>query len=89
MLTFHSRRALGSTYSRLHHRLPKLFNADAISSLHFLKFILYNTIQFVNETEIQAIFFILIPTTGFPRFNYMLGANLGLLLYGEVSVMII
>ena len=29
-----------------------------------------------------------IPTTGFPHFYYMLGANLGLLLYGEVSVMI-
>ena len=29
-----------------------------------------------------------IPTPGFPHFYYMLGANLGLLLYGEVSVMI-
>ena len=28
-----------------------------------------------------------IPTPGFPHFYYMLGANLGLLLYGEVSVM--
>ena len=28
-----------------------------------------------------------IPTPSFPRFYYMLGANLGLLLYGEVSVM--
>ena len=28
-----------------------------------------------------------IPTPGFPYFYYMLGANLGLLLYGEVSVM--
>ena len=37
MLTFHSFRALGSTYSRLHHRLPKSFNADTISSLHFFK----------------------------------------------------
>ena len=27
------------------------------------------------------------PTPGFPRFYSMLGANLGLLLYGEVSVM--
>ena len=27
-----------------------------------------------------------IPTQGFPHFYYMLGANLGLLLYGEVSV---
>ena len=28
-----------------------------------------------------------IPTPGFPHFYYMLGANLGLLLYGKVSVM--
>ena len=28
-----------------------------------------------------------IPTPGFPHFYDMLGANLGLLLYGEVSVM--
>ena len=28
-----------------------------------------------------------IPTPGFPHFYYMLGANRGLLLYGEVSVM--
>ena len=28
-----------------------------------------------------------IPTPGFPHFYYMLGANLGLPLYGEVSVM--
>ena len=35
MLTFHSFRALGSTYSRLLHRLPKSFTADVISSLHF------------------------------------------------------
>ena len=37
MLTFHSFRAPGLTYSRLHHRLPKSFNADAISSLHFFE----------------------------------------------------
>ena len=37
MLTFHSFKALGSTYSRLHHPLPNTFNADAISSLHFFK----------------------------------------------------
>ena len=37
MLSFHSFKTLGSTYSRLHHRLPKSFNADAISSLHFFK----------------------------------------------------
>ena len=29
-----------------------------------------------------------IPTPGFPHFYYMLGANLGLLLYGEVSLML-
>ena len=28
-----------------------------------------------------------IPTPGFPHFYYMLGANLGLLLYREVSLM--
>ena len=28
-----------------------------------------------------------IPTPGFPHFYYMLGANLGLFSYGEVSVM--
>ena len=28
-----------------------------------------------------------VPTPCFPHFYYMLGANLGLLLYGEVSVM--
>ena len=28
-----------------------------------------------------------IPTPGFPHFYYVLGANLGLLLYGEVSMM--
>ena len=35
MLTFHSFTPLGSTYSHLHHRLPKSLNADAIFSLHF------------------------------------------------------
>ena len=33
------------------------------------------------------IFYHLIPTPDFPYFYYMLGANLGLLLYGDVSVM--
>ena len=32
--------------------------------------------------------FTCIPSPGFPHFYYMLGANLGLLLYGEVSVML-
>ena len=35
-----------STYSRLHHRLPKSFNADAISSLHFLKSIREGNLYF-------------------------------------------
>ena len=33
------------------------------------------------------IFHILIPTPDFPHFYYMLGGNLGSLLYGDVSVM--
>ena len=37
ILLLHSLRALYSTPSRLHHRLPKSFNADAISSLHLSK----------------------------------------------------
>ena len=37
MLNFQFFNALGSTYSRLHQRLPKLFKAAAISSRHFLK----------------------------------------------------
>ena len=35
-----------------------------------------------------SIFIILIPTPDFPHFYYMLGGNLGSLLYGDVSVMI-
>ena len=46
MLTFHSFTALGLTYSRLHHRLPKSFNADAISSLHVLKSTLEGNLYF-------------------------------------------
>ena len=45
-LTFHSFRESGSTYSRLHHRLPKSFNADAISSLHFWKSIRKGNLYF-------------------------------------------
>ena len=44
--TFHFLRALGSTYSRLHHRLPKSFNADVSSSLHFLKLIREGNLYF-------------------------------------------
>ena len=32
-------------------------------------------------------FIIFIPTPDFPHFHYMLGGNLGSLLYGDVSVM--
>ena len=35
-----------------------------------------------------SIFIILIPTPDFPHFSYMLGGNLGSLLYGDVYVMI-
>ena len=34
-----------------------------------------------------SLFIILIPTPDFPHFYYMLGGNLGSLLYGDVSVM--
>ena len=34
-----------------------------------------------------ALIIILIPTPDFPHFYYMLGGNLGSLLYGDVSVM--
>ena len=44
---------------------------------------------FVNKIERQAIFIIFNTNPRFPHFYYMLGANLGLLLYGEVSVMTI
>ena len=37
--------------------------------------------------KLHSTFSFSIPTPGFPHFYYMLGANLGLLLYGEVSVM--
>ena len=46
MLMFHSYKALGSTYSRLHHRLPKSFNADAIFSLHLFKSIREGNLYF-------------------------------------------
>ena len=35
-----------------------------------------------------SIFIILIPTPDFPHISYMLGGNLGSLLYGDVSVML-
>ena len=37
MLSFHAVKTRGSTYSRIHHRSPKSFNVDAISSQHILK----------------------------------------------------
>ena len=37
MLNFQFFKAIGSTYSRLHQRLPKPFKAAAISSRHVLK----------------------------------------------------
>ena len=39
------------------------------------------------KSEYKLYFLFSIPTPGFPHFYYMLGANLVLLLYGEVSVM--
>ena len=41
-----------------------------------------------RNVEIIHFFIILIPTPDFPHFHYMLGGNLGSLLYGDVSVMI-
>ena len=38
-----------------------------------------------RNIEIFLLFFILIPTPDFPHFYYMLGGNLGSLLYGDVS----
>ena len=39
------------------------------------------------ELRDNLYFLFSIPTPGFPHFYYMLGANLGLPLYGEVSVL--
>ena len=49
MLTFHSFRASGSTYLRLYHRLPKSFNADAISSLHSVRKRHTSTVQRLHK----------------------------------------
>ena len=43
---------------------------------------------FINEKRNKLCLSFSIPTHGFPLFYYMLGANLGLLLYGDVSVML-
>ena len=41
-----------------------------------------------RNIDFFQLFIILIPTPDFPHFYYMLGGNLGSLLYGDVSVMI-
>ena len=40
-----------------------------------------------RNIENYHFFIILLPTPDFPHFYYMLGGNLGSLLYGDVSVM--
>ena len=40
-----------------------------------------------RNIEVFSLFIILIPTPDFPHFYYILGGNLGSLLYGDVSVM--
>ena len=42
-----------------------------------------------RNIEIFHFFIILIPTPDFPQFYYMLGGNLGSLLYGDVFVMVV
>ena len=44
--------------------------------------------DFMEKYRNFSLFIILIPTPNFPHFNYMLGGNLGSLLYGDVSVML-
>ena len=45
------------------------------------------TYDFMEKYWKLSIFIILIPTPDFPHFYYMLGGNLGSLLFGDVSVM--
>ena len=45
------------------------------------------TYDFMENYRNFSLFIILIPTPDFPYFYYMLGGNLGSLLYGDVSVM--
>ena len=59
---------------------------------YFIKQILININKYILhdlsiELRDNLYFSFSIPTPGFPHFYYMLGANLGLPLYGEVSVM--
>ena len=51
------------------------------SNSHPQHMVLWRNIVFFSP------FIILIPTPDFPHFYYMLGGNLGSLLYGDVSVM--
>ena len=44
------------------------------------------TYDFMEKYLNFSLFIILIPTPDFPQFHYMLGGNLGSLLYGDVSV---
>ena len=59
---------------------------------YFIKQILTNINKYILhdlsiELRDNLYFSFSIPTPGFPHFYYMLGANLGLPLYREVSVM--
>ena len=59
---------------------------------YFIKQILTNINKYILHVlsvklRYKLYFSFSIPTPDFPHFYYMLGANLGLLLYGEVSVM--
>ena len=46
------------------------------------------TYDFMEKYRNFSLFIILIPAPDFPHFYYMLGGNLGSLLYGDVSVML-
>ena len=43
--------------------------------------------RYIENFHFLSLFIILIPTPDFPHFYYMLGGNLGSLLYGDVSMM--
>ena len=79
MLTFHSFRALGSTYSRLHHLLPNSFNAYAISSLHFFKSIREGNLYFGTR---QA--WLSLHWSQTPKISFLVASYLSLLsCYGQ------
>ena len=44
---------------------------------------------FMEKYQTFSLFIILIPTPDSPHFYYMLGVNLGSLLYGDVSLMFV